>query len=102
MTPERWSRIKQVFNGALDQPVDRRAAWRREQCGDDGECRAEVEKLAVARLTQDFLDTHYRWSQRTSPASPPDTRRTTSDAAIWRTGERRRKFEIIRPIGRGG
>jgi hypothetical protein len=57
MTPERWSRLKAVFQGALDQPADARRAWMQQACGDDGELRREAEALLAAHDTAgDFLE----------------------------------------------
>ena len=35
MTPQRWSQIKKVFNGAVERPAEERAAWLRAECGTD-------------------------------------------------------------------
>ncbi len=101
MTPERWSQIKQIFNGALDQPVGRRAVWLREQCGDDGECRAEVEKLLQSHDSLgEFLDTPVQIApEDLALASPPAA---PADGVLWSAGDRIGEFEIVRQIGRGG
>ena len=31
MTPQRWSQIKAIFNGALEHPPEARAAWLRQE-----------------------------------------------------------------------
>jgi serine/threonine-protein kinase len=45
MTPERWQRIKQVFDGAAERPPAERPAYLDEACAGDEELRAEVESL---------------------------------------------------------
>ena len=50
MTPERWKRVKSVFDEVLELPPDERAAFLKgsegfEACGEDPEIRSEVESL---------------------------------------------------------
>jgi serine/threonine-protein kinase len=45
LTPERWSRVKDVFHGAVDLRLDERAAYLESVCGADAELRREVESL---------------------------------------------------------
>src|SRR5579862_208449 len=42
---ERWERVKQLFEAALDKPAGARAAFIAAQCGGDPELRSEVESL---------------------------------------------------------
>lgn len=57
MNPERWSRLKPVFQGALDQPADARHAWMQQACGDDEELLRDAEALLDAHDTAgDFLE----------------------------------------------
>ena len=44
----RWNRVKQVFQDALERPVDERGPFVRAACGDDRELKGEVESLLVA------------------------------------------------------
>jgi Tol biopolymer transport system component/tRNA A-37 threonylcarbamoyl transferase component Bud32 len=48
MTPERWSRIKDIFGGALELSEQQRPAYLQENCGTDSGLRAEVERLLEA------------------------------------------------------
>ncbi len=48
MTPERWQRIKQVFENAAARVPAERSAYLDEACGDDEELRAEVESLLAS------------------------------------------------------
>jgi Tol biopolymer transport system component len=45
MRAPNWDRVKQIFQEALDQPANERAAFVREQCGADAALQAEVESL---------------------------------------------------------
>jgi eukaryotic-like serine/threonine-protein kinase len=56
MTPERYQRICQLFDEALECPLEQRAAFLDEACGADLALRAEVEKfLAGMEPAADYL-----------------------------------------------
>jgi len=78
MTPQRWTRMKEIFGAALEQPEGKRAAFLDSACGGDAVLRAEVEGLlagnegpslqspaanaftAAARLAPGDMVAHYR------------------------------------------
>jgi hypothetical protein len=106
MTPERWRQIKALFTGALERPADARAAWLRDECGNDVALLAEAERLLASFATLGgFLD-------EPAEVDPEDLALATvpeplaegdaTDGALWGAGDRIGEFEIIRPIGRGG
>ena len=45
---QRWDRVKQLFQDALERPADERGIFVRAACGDDRELQSEVESLLVA------------------------------------------------------
>ncbi|MCP5112984.1 MAG: protein kinase, partial [bacterium] len=45
MTPERWSRVREVFSAAVERDEESRAAFVEEACGSDAELRHDVERL---------------------------------------------------------
>jgi hypothetical protein len=45
---DRWSRVKQILQSALDRPPEERSAFVRDACDDDRNLHAEVESLLVA------------------------------------------------------
>src|SRR5687767_10326659 len=45
---DRWPRVKEIFQSALDRPPQERSAFVRDACGEDGHVRAEVESLLLA------------------------------------------------------
>jgi eukaryotic-like serine/threonine-protein kinase len=58
MTPERWKRIDQLYDEALNHKTDERLAFLREACGSDEDLRREVESLLEAQArSRDFLNT---------------------------------------------
>ncbi len=48
MTPERWRRVTELFQSAVAQSVETRAAFLDEACAEDGSLRWEVEALLAA------------------------------------------------------
>ncbi len=48
MTPDRWNKIDQIFDVAMELPLERRASYLDEACAGDEELRKEVESLLVA------------------------------------------------------
>jgi serine/threonine protein kinase len=43
--PDRWERIKELFEAALERPSDQRARYLKRECGGDEALRSEVESL---------------------------------------------------------
>ena len=48
MTPERWTRIRELFGAALETPESERPRFLESACGEDTDLRAEVERLLAA------------------------------------------------------
>lgn len=53
MNPARLQRLLHLFDDVLEQPVDARAAWLAQACGEDVELRREVEAMLVADADAD-------------------------------------------------
>ena len=97
---DRWRRIEEVFQAALDIPREQRADYLKTISGDDADLRQEVESL----LPRDFEDGDYERSPLISGIiegtaaslfdedAPPDA---MLDAELG-------NYRIIREIGRGG
>jgi hypothetical protein len=101
MTPQRWSQIKSLFNGALERPPEARAEWLRAECGDDAALLAEAERLVRS------FDTLGGFLDQPARVEPEDVALAALpggevEGALWAPGERVGDFEIVRPIGRGG
>jgi predicted Ser/Thr protein kinase len=90
MNAERWTRLQQIFEGALAQPVEGRRDWVRRACGSDGELLREAEALLDAHESPDhgFLE---------QPA-----RLDPSDLDSLPEGTELGSYRIVREIGRGG
>ena len=100
MIADRWRRIKELMQAALERPPGERAAFVAEACGPDSELRREVESLLSAHgRALDFLDPP-------AHASPTFAARDTEAApsAEWRlaVGAHLAHFEIVGRVGAGG
>ena len=104
MTPQRWSQIKHVFNGALERPTADRAAWLRSECGTDAGLLEAAEKLLQSHDTVGtFLDRPADVDpEDLALAEAPPPPADDGPGTIWHAGDRVGEFQIIRPIGRGG
>ena len=90
MTPNRWRRVREVFDQAIEQPPETRDAMLERECSDDVELRSEVESLI--RSYQDsgtFID------EPASRLEPP-----VSD--LPEHPDRIGVYRVIRPISGGG
>ncbi len=84
---ERFAQLRSLVEDALQMPVDERAAWIEEACGDDESLREEALGLLRECATQDdFLE------------PPPDG----VPAAPLAPGSRVGAYEIVRVLGQGG
>lgn len=57
MTPERWQRIKQIFQAAVERPAESRGAYAAEQANGDIELLREVEKMLRHATGTGLMDT---------------------------------------------
>ena len=82
MTPERWARIKEVFNAALERAKEERPGFVAAACGPDAELRRDLERL---------LREHSLTPDLESPVKPPDLAgRTVSH------------YNVLEKLGHGG
>lgn len=87
MTPEQWSRVKALFEQALDLPPEERQAWLAAQAGADAVLRREVEALLRAHATEGTFLQH-----------PP----ATTGLHVFPAGTLLGRYEILDELGRGG
>ncbi len=94
MTPDRWQRVKAVFETALELPSGQRAAYLDQNCSGDPELREEVESLLLAQeKAGSFLE-----PPRTEAASDP----TKSVAADPYLGRQIGIWKVVDKLGMGG
>ena len=93
MTPERWKRVEEVFESALEHPPAERAAFLDAACQGDSSLRNQVQTLLMA------LD-----KPNTSAISPSFVTPTTDKFATPANmiGKRLGAYRIVQEIGRGG
>ncbi|MGE0128730.1 MAG: protein kinase [Blastocatellales bacterium] len=94
MTPDRWRRMDQLLEAALDLPAERRAAFLAESCGSDEKLRHEVERMLAASAEADeFFE-----------AAPADAVAEIfdDDASDRLAGSSIGPYRILRELGRGG
>ena len=92
LTPERYQRINDVFDGAADLDTAAREVSLREQCRDDGELLRAVRALLESDLSKSFLP------ERTTPLAGTSAGRGHPD---W-TGKTVSRYEVLAKIGEGG
>src|SRR5260370_9932956 len=92
MQQQEWEKVKDVFTGALEQPVAGREQFLAESCGDDEAVRSEVESLLAAHEEpKNLLEQH-----TIDLAAQLQTDGPSYD------GKRFGSYRILREIGRGG
>ena len=90
VTPDRWSRVKTVLEGAFDLAPEARPAFLADACGEDAELRREVESLLVSEeVIGDFIET-------------PIFQIQTTEAEPLAEGQVLGAYRILKEIGRGG
>jgi eukaryotic-like serine/threonine-protein kinase len=94
MTPERWQKVKEVFQAAIQRAPGERSSYISSECGGDEPLRQEVESL-IASHEKDgsFID---------SPAYAAAAPLIADDKAELKPGQTFGSYEIVSFISRGG
>jgi eukaryotic-like serine/threonine-protein kinase len=94
MTPERWQKITDIFQAALERPTDERAAFVNEQSAGDEELRCEVE---------DMLSSHEQASRFIEePAMNVAARLASNADAVSLVGKHIAHYQVLSLVGTGG
>ncbi len=94
MNPDRWRRVKELFQQALDRPVDERDAFIDAATTEDEPLRREVRTLLSSHdSSSEFLN---------EPPSAAAAEVTAQRDVASRVGERIGPYKVLRLIGRGG
>ena len=89
----RWSAIERIFHAALDRPVEARAAFLAEACGDDRELLREVQSLLDQSASTAFLE---------QPALQVAAGLVTAATLAPLTGHQIGVYSVGALLGRGG
>jgi serine/threonine protein kinase/TolB-like protein/Tfp pilus assembly protein PilF len=94
MTPERWQRVKEIFDAALQIEPAKRSAFLSNACGGDDDLRNEVETL-IASHEKDgsFID---------APAYEAAAEQIVNNQAELKAGQTIGHYEVLSTLGRGG
>jgi serine/threonine protein kinase/Tol biopolymer transport system component/tetratricopeptide (TPR) repeat protein len=95
MTPERWKKVEEVFEAALERSPEERRGYLAEVCAGDEALRGQVETLIASyEAAGSFIE---------APAIAPDSARTLIDEnSPAMVGRRVGSYKLVREIGRGG
>ncbi|HWN09898.1 MAG TPA: protein kinase [Pyrinomonadaceae bacterium] len=104
MTPERWQKIEEVFQAALDLPHDERHAFVAEACTGDADLCAQVESLIAQHDDAgDFIEAPALVDSRARyTVSQQDTMPTSYGPDDPAVGRRIGAYRVVRELGRGG
>ncbi len=94
MQSDRWRRIEELFEGALELAPAERAPYLEAQCGADLELRQEVESLLAA--DDEAAEGHLEDAVRRVAAEVVTSQKPAAE------GERIGAYRIVRPLGEGG
>ena len=94
MTPEKWKKVKDIFQSAVDLPVEERDHFAKEQCGVDETLFFEVNKLLESHEeSSDLLE---------SPAFKAIADLVDDQSSSSRVGQIVGAYRLDKEIGRGG
>jgi serine/threonine protein kinase/tetratricopeptide (TPR) repeat protein len=104
MTPERWKKIEDVFQEALDRPAEQRHAYVVEVCSGDEDLCSQVELLIAQHDDAgDFIESPAIVESGSEPfTTQQDTLPTTNFGADPAVGRRIGAYRVMRELGRGG
>src|SRR5262245_10829862 len=95
MTPERWERVKTLYEAARSRPPQHRSDFLARECGGDTDLQLEVESLLDQPVgTQDFL--------KFVGGPVPVAGGPAGDVGAMLVGRHLGAFEVRSLLGRGG
>ncbi len=96
MTPERLSRIRKIYETAIEMTPTARESFVDGECGMDEDLREEVDRLLIVR------DNIPPWLSDPALGPVGPVLETMANAARSMAGRELRGYKVIREIGRGG
>ncbi len=112
MTPDRWERVKEIFEGALERSPEKRSEFLAEACAGDESLREEVHRLLAEHdRAGEFLNSP-AWPKGALPTSTTESAVQGAEELIAPPGSPRAllkagetfadRYEIKGELGRGG
>src|SRR6266576_1649837 len=98
MNPEQWHKIREIFDAALDRPLDQRAEFLDFSCAGDQEVRRRVEAMLAADEREDLLIDRPAY-QAVTAVHPSIFNQEDSQSF---SGEMIGDYHLIRELGSGG
>ncbi|HWP54892.1 MAG TPA: serine/threonine-protein kinase, partial [Pyrinomonadaceae bacterium] len=98
MNPDQWRKIRELFDAALDRPVDQRAEFLDFACAGDEEVRSRVEAMLAADEQDDLLIDRPAYKAVTT--FHPSTFGHEDSHSF--SGEMIGDYRLINELGRGG
>jgi len=100
MSPTRWSRLREVFEGALEQTPEAVEDFLRAECGEDPDLYAEVRRMLSAHAATGPLDHEVL---PPAPKSGASAGRMGTSGPVFSAGQIiAGRYRIIRYLSRGG
>src|SRR6478672_11930109 len=94
MTPERWHRVKGIFQAANERAPGERDVFLASACGDEADLRQEVESLIASHeKSGEFID---------APAYQAAAEIIVNSRAEFKSGQTIGSYEIVSFLSRGG
>ncbi len=92
MTPERWQKVEEVFETAIELPAEEREAFLTQVCGEDDDLRTEIASLLENEAEETFFQSAVK-----------DGAQTFAHAAVEEIiGQRIGAYRITGLVGQGG
>jgi Tol biopolymer transport system component len=107
MADDRWPRVKELFEAAVELPLSERSAFLRSIVGGDGILRQEVDALLAADGARVALSGHWLVASESllaelRTASQPTSQLGDHVSPGLTSGSRLGNYEVIAPLGVGG
>src|SRR5688572_18746710 len=102
MTPERWTRLTELFDAALDRRPAERAEFLARSCAGDHDLRQEVERLIEAYEQAGDLGATPAFRVAAATLSPSLPAGATAAAGTLGPGARLGRYEVVALVGSGG